>query len=890
MENQKKTYRSLKWLIYFLWACVIIGLIIVSKFIMSTSNDDIPSFEELEKPQYNQASIVYDANGVSFGKYYIENRELVTYDELSPYILQALLATEDIRFNDHSGIDLKALFRVGLKTLLLSKESSGGGSTISQQLAKLLYKRESYRGLSKTERAIGLIRTKVKEWITSVKLEKSYTKQEILTMYLNKFEFINGAHGIQSAAQTYFKKDQKDLTIDQAALLVGMLKNPSLYNPLRFPENATDRRNVVLTQMSKYYDIDDSIDTIYDKVVDMSNFERSSHDIGPAPYFRAELTKWLKNLLQEQNIVKADGTDYNIYKDGLKIHTTIDLNYQKHAEQAVKDHMKFLQDRYWKVWKGKNPWTYEADAYQKEIRQSTLDRKVKESERYLNLHQEYLGESKSNAQKKYGINRLSENIIKNLIEVEKNKSSLQSLSEENIINNSDIKKYEKLLSDNDLWTQLKSKYLILQDKYKGIFNTKVEMEVFDYNEDNYKVVEMSPLDSVRYHNQHLQASLLSVHPKTGHIKAWVGGSGFNYFKYDHVNSRRQVGSTIKPFVYATAISLMGISPCQEYEDIQYTIAPGDANLQVDKEWSPANANEKFTKNKYNLYQGLLYSKNSITVRLVKEMGSVDVIRELLDNAGISKTATNANGDYVVPRVPSICLGAMDLSLYEMAGAYTVFGNDGVYTKPIFISHIEDKNGKILYTGIPESKRAINSLYNGVMVDMLKNNVGGGYGLGVKTDIGGKTGTTNDYADGWFMSVAPELVTGVWVGGDDKWIRFLDLDDGQGFVMARPIVKQYIQNIEKDTATHFNYETEFPLPPQSIIDLLDCERYKQKSVEEEQTINQLNVREDAMDEEFEDEFDMDDEFDDMIEDEFSDVAPDTIKQLPLPIDTSGENRN
>ncbi len=891
MDSEKKTYRYLKWLIYLLWISVIIGLVVVARFILQTSNDDIPSFEELENPQYNQASIVYDANGEAFGKYYIENRELVDYQDLSPYVLQALLATEDIRFNEHSGIDLKALFRVGVKTVLLGKESSGGGSTISQQLAKLLYKRENIGRLSKIDRIIGLIKTKVKEWITSVKLEKSYTKEEIITMYLNKFEFINGAHGIQAAAQTYFNKNQSELSIDQASLLVGMLKNPSYYNPRRFPENATERRNVVLKQIAKYYDIDSSIDTIYDQMVDMSNFERSSHDLGPAPYFRSELTKWMRNLLDQEDIHKADGSEYNIYKDGLKIYTTIDLNHQKHAEKAVKDHMKFLQDRYWQVWKGKDPWKYEADDDQKEIRQQTLDRKVKESERYLDLHNSYLAKLKSKAKEEYDIDKLSENVIKNLIKVSQNSRTIEGLATNDIIDKSSIKKYQNLLSDKTLWSELKDKYLQLQEDYETVFNKKISMEVFDYNEDNYKVVEMSPMDSVRYHNQHLQASLLSVDPKTGYIKAWVGGAGFNYFKYDHVNSRRQVGSTIKPFVYATAISLMGISPCQEYEDIQYTISPGDDNLHVDKEWSPANANEEFTTNKYNLYQGLLYSKNSITVRLVKEMGSVDIIRELLDNAGISKDAVYPDGRYVVPRVPSICLGSMDLSLYEMAGAYTVFGNDGVYTKPIFVSHIEDKNGKVIYTQIPETKRAINSLYNGVMVDMLKNNVGSGYGLGVKTEVGGKTGTTNDYADGWFMSVAPDLVTGVWVGGDDKWIRFLTLDDGQGFVMARPIVRQYLQEIEKDTTAQFDYEAEFPLPPQSIIDLLDCERYKQKSVEEEQNLNKLKIRESTLEEEFEEGLDGEfgEDFLEEFEDEFEEEI-DTVKQKTIPPDSTGRNIN
>jgi len=372
----------------------------------------------------------------------------------------------------------------------------------------------------------------------------------------------------------------------------------------------------------------------------------------------------------------------------------------------------------------------------------------------------------------------------------------------------------------------------------------------------------------------------------------VGGSGFSHFKYDHVNSRRQVGSTIKPFVYATAISLMGISPCQQYDDIQYTIAPGDANFLVDKEWSPSNANETFTGNPYNLYQGLLYSKNSITVKLVKEMGNVDAIREMLDAAGVKKDQTYHDGRFVIPRVPAICLGAVDLTLYEMAGAYTTFANDGVHTQPIFIDRIEDNSGKTIYTGIPKTKRAINSLYNGVMVDMLKNNVGGGYKLGVKTELGGKTGTTNDYADGWFMSVAPDLVTGVWVGGDDKWIRFLTLDDGQVFVMARPVVSKFLTALEKDSLSDFNPNAKFPSPPASLLDLIDCAKYKQMSVEEEQNITQLNKRDDDFEEEFEDEFfeefdgELDEFLDESMDEEIKNEVPDTSKIKPPVIDTSG----
>ncbi len=853
-DTDHRTYTVLKKIAIVLWASIVAGLLIVLYFIMSTASGDLPSFADLENPNYDEASIIYDINGTPFGKYYIENREIIPYRQLSPFVIKSLLATEDIRFHRHSGIDFKALFRVAFKTILLQKESSGGGSTISQQLAKLLYKRKSLYGMGKIRRSITLLRTKIQEWITAVKLERSYTKEEIMAMYLNKFEFINGAHGIQAAAQTYFGKNQNKLSLDQAALLVGMLKNPSLYNPIRFPENATIRRNVVLNQTEKYFDVDSLVhDSIKNKLVDMSLFVREAHDTGPAPYFRSELTKWLKTLFEKEDIKKADGTDYNIYTDGLKIYTTIDLKYQKYAEQAVKDHMKSLQERYWKVWKNRNPWTYDSDSEQRKIRQASLNRKIKESERYLKLHDKYLSGTKLAIQQVYDEIPLNENVIKTLIDLEQDPKSWKNEEIINYLGQKNIKPYKQIVQTDSLFLPLKSNYLKLQEDYPKIFAKPIQMEVFAYNEDNFELKEMSPLDSVKYHNQHLQASLLAVHPRTGHIKAWVGGPGFSYFKYDHVNSRRQVGSTIKPFVYATAISLMGISPCQSYEDIQYTIAPGDSGFNVLKEWSPSNANGEFSRNMYNLYQGLLYSKNSITVRLIKEMGNVDVIREMLDNAGISKTATYPNGDLIVPNVPSICLGSMDLTLHEMAGAYTTFANDGIYTEPIFAYRIEDKSGRIIYSNAPETRRAINSLFNGVMVDMLKNNVGGGYGLGVKTPIGGKTGTTNDYADGWFMSITPELVTGVWVGGDDKWIRFLSLNDGQGFIMARPIVQKFIQHLEADSLSGYKSDTEFPTPPSDLLDFINCEKYKQKSVIEEQNVNKLNLREDQFDFQWEDEY-------------------------------------
>lgn len=839
-------------LVMLLWLLLAVSFIGVGIFIINTASGDLPSFSDLENPEYDEASLIYDANGISYGKYYVENRELIKYEDINDHVIKALLATEDVRFRKHSGVDLKALFRVALKTILLSKESSGGGSTVTQQLAKLLYKRESLSGMGPIRRALSLVRTKVREWITAVKLEKSYTKEEILAMYLNKFEFINGAHGIQAAAQTYFGKNQKELNMAEAATLVGMLQNPSLYNPVRFPENATARRNVVLQQIEKYYSLDSLVsDSVRNSMVDMSHFARETHDTGPAPYFRSELTKWLRDLFEKENITKADGSAYNIYTDGLKIYTTIDLEFQKRAEEALVEHMKTIQKRYWQVWKNRNPWTYDADREQRNIRQASLDRKVKGSERYLKLHDRYLGKLKLKAQELYGEIPLNENVIKDLIAIDDNNLSWTSEDLRNSLGRDRIQEYRQLLNNDSLFKSIRHNYETLQEVYPKIFDTPVEMEVFAYNDKHYEVRTMSPLDSVKYHNQHMQASLLAVHPVTGHIKAWVGGPGFNYFKYDHVNSRRQVGSTIKPFVYATAISLMGISPCQSYEDIQYTIAPGDTGFSLDKEWSPSNANGEFTGNMYNLYQGLLYSKNSITVRLVKEMGNVNVIRELLDNAGISKEARYPNGQLIVPNVPSICLGAMDLTLHEMAGAYTSFANDGIYTEPVFVSRIEDKTGKIIYSGVPETRRAINSLYNGVMVDMLKNNVGGGYGLGIKAPAGGKTGTTNDYADGWFMCITPELVTGVWVGGDDKWIRFLSLDDGQGFVMARPIVKNFLQKIEADSLPGFDPSREFPTPPSGFLQFIDCQKYKQKSAEQEQSTRKTNTREDEFEFEFED---------------------------------------
>lgn len=838
-------YTSLKWLTRVLWAGVILSIIGAFMVIIIVGSSELPSFDELENPKYDLASIIYDANEVQYGKYYIENREFIDFKDLSPHIYNALLSVEDARYNSHTGIDFRALLRVAVKSILLRQQSSGGGSTITQQLAKLLFKRSSLSSKSTFDRAMSLAVIKFKEWIIAARLERRYTKEEIVAMYLNKFEFINGAHGIQSASEIYFGKNQEDLEIEEAALLVGMLKNPALYNPMRFPERSEGRRNVVLSRVYANNKIDKvQYDSLRTKPLDMSDFKRSTQSEGIAPYFRAELTKWLRPLLQEEEYRKPDGSIYDIYRDGLKIYTTIDTRYQKHAEAAVKEHLKWLQDRYWKVWKYKNPFTFEAEGIQEELRKEGLQRRIRDTDLYKSLYTSSFSEISKEIEKDFDL-VLKEPTLRRL---QANETYVNRIS-------ADVRpKFQKLVKNKEAWQKVSKTWREFENKVEAKFEEEVEAKLFSYEDVGFEMKKMSRRDSVLYHLRHLQAGMLSVDPRTGEIKAWVGGPSHEYFKYDHVTMRRQVGSTIKPFVYATAIGVQGIPPCQEFNDIQYTIAPGDADFNVDGEWSPSNANGTFTQNKYNLYQGLLYSKNSITVRIVKELGTVEPIRDLLHNVGIDKYERINDERLVVPRVPSISLGSVDLSLFEMTGAYTTFANNGVFTKPTFISRIEDKNGKSIYQSGLEQKRALNQLYNAVLVDMLRNNVGGGFGLGIKVPAGGKTGTTNDYADGWFMGITPNLVTGTWVGGDEKWVRFYTLDDGQGFVMARPVFQKYMKAIEADTDINFNTDAKFASPPPGFRDLADCSRYKQKDPEKE--------RDDRLDQKIEL-----DEFDDIELDEF-----------------------
>ncbi len=851
--NNPKEKSYLKWLVRALWASLILGILAGIFIITWVAFGDLPDFEDLENPKYDLASVIYDANEVQFGKYYIENRQFVDYDELSPNIREALYSVEDARYFNHAGIDFRALVRVAVKTVLLQQQSAGGGSTITQQLAKLLFSRDNLDASSKMGRAIAIAKVKFKEWITAVKLERSYTKEEIVAMYLNKFEFINGAHGIKSAAEIYFDKDQSELSKSEAATLVGMLKNPARFNPVRFNERTKGRRNVVLQMMANRELIDPiELDSLQKSILDMSNFKRASQSEGIAPYFRSELTKWVRSLLLKEEYHKPEGGTYDIYRDGLKIYTTIDVRYQKLAEEALKEHLATLQKRYWRVWDRKDPLKFEADEIKQKIILESIDRRIRDTELYKSLYQKYFSEIIQKAKEEFDL-ELKEPTLRRIYD------------DPNYINSlpNKVKSAYRKVTDSD---KTKSQWRSFKNALKAKMNEKTKAKIFAYNDKGFEEKEMTRMDSLLYHLRHLQAGLLSLDPKNGHIKAWVGGADHRYFKFDHVTMRRQVGSTIKPFVYATAIGVQGIPPCQEFNDIQYTIAPGDDGFLVDDEWSPSNANGLFTENAYNLYQGLLYSKNSITIRIVKEMGTIELVRDLLHNVGIDKNERLSNGRLVVPRVPSIALGSVDLSLLEMAGGYTTFANNGIYTEPIFIDRIEDKHGKVIYSSSTLQRRALNPLYNAVMVDMLQNNTGGGFGLGLKSPNGGKTGTTNDYADGWFMGITPNLVTGVWVGGDEKWVRFYTLDDGQGFVMARPIYQKYLQKIEADKDIDFDISAKFAQGPTGIEDLIDCSRYKQIKPEEEQE-NRLQEKLDL--EVFED-----DEFGSEFEDEFEELSVDT----------------
>ncbi len=822
-EKRKPLYKRI---IAFFWFCTLGGIVALALLFFFISKGDLPSFQELENPSYDYATQVLAEDKSVLGRYFIENRVPVGFDELSPNIIKALIATEDERYYDHSGIDMEALGRVMTKTLFMGDRSSGGASTITQQLAKQLFTAKPGSGVER-------VMQKLKEWIIAIKLERKYTKEEIIAMYLNKFNFINGAYGIKAASEIYFAKQQDQLNLEEAATLVGMLKNPSLYNPLRRPEQTQKRREVVLRQMyNNEYINREEYDSLRVIPMDMTRFMRKTHADGPAPYFRMELRKELKRVLENEAERKSTGDPYDIYRDGLKIYTTIDPIIQKHAEESAMEHMATLQDVFWKKWKNEDPWTYRIPPnedldelgttdVEMEARANTMNRLVFESERAQNYRGKLLAPIIKSCKSIIDDFELRDIDIKRMLAEENEKGFLASLKKDKLIGKPLIAKYRTVMN-NDKWRELKKAWKNYTSTVEKAMEKEVAMKVFTYeNEAFEKDTVLTPMDSIKYHRSFLQTGVLAVDPVTGYIKAWVGGINHKYFQFDHVTSDRQIGSTFKPFIYATAIEQQGFSPCYEVDDVQYSIHPGESNFGLLKDWSPKNAGGEYSGEKFTLFKALQWSKNTVSVYLMKQLGDVEPVRELVGNLGIDLKK--------IPKVPSICLGSADLSVYDMTGAYTAFANNGIYNKPTFIKKIEDKYGRVIFEGIREDKPALNPTTNYVMLEMMRKVMRQGlrgFG-GVKSDLGGKTGTTNDYVDGWFMGFSPNIVVGTWVGGEDRWMRFRSLEYGIGAKMARPIFAKLIKRLEKDETIDFDYKKRFFEPPGELGIELDCEVYKQK---------------------------------------------------------------
>ncbi len=810
---------------WYLLAASFVGIVLL---FIGLSFTDLPDTKALENPQNELASQVYASNGEVLGRYFVENRVPVNFGALSDNIHNALVSTEDERFYNHCGIDFRALGRTGFKTILLQKKSAGGASTITQQLARLLFTGKKAAGFQRVVQ-------KLKEWIIAVRLESKYTKQEIMTMYLNKFDFLYDSYGIVAAAETYFGKPQDSLNVEEAAMLVGMLKNPSLFNPRRRPDTVRHRREVVLKQMLK----NDYLDrTIYDSLralpLDISNFTRKTHTQGLAQYFRMELGKHLKNILKgEHSKKKSNGEPYDIYRDGLKIFTTIDPIYQKHAEEAMWEHMSSLQRKFNRYWtsRSKNPWRYrDEETTQGELRarEWKLKQMIQNSDRYLAMRNNYLSEDllKRLTAKVEGL-RLRDIDIERMLEAEKSKTYLRRLKSQNLIDDDMVKQYRAAIKRKE-WEIIKSNWEKLEEAVEIAFDEEVKMRVFAYNDKMETDTVMTPLDSIKYHHNFLQIGSIAIDPRTGFVKAWIGGINQKYFAFDHTSTNRQVGSTFKSFVYAKAIQELGISPCEPIDDLPRTIFPGEKSFQLLEPWTPANSSGEYTGERMTLKHALRKSVNTVSVELMKRLGGTKEVRDLARELGIDVDKKYPNGQLRVPDVPSICLGSCDLTVMEMAGAYSAFANNGTYLEPVFISKIQDKTGREIYPNTYQQKEnvGLESDKNYVMVQMLQYASGG---LGLKSPVGGKTGTTNDYVDGWFVGITPNLVTATWVGGEDRWIRFLDLGNGQGSRMARPFFIKFMKALEADSTANYNYKAQFPIPDIPVNIELDCDLYENASI-------------------------------------------------------------
>ena len=707
----------------------------------------MPDLQQLENPRTNLATQIISSDDVILGKYYFDdNRTPIIFDEIPTHTIQALIATEDERFYEHSGIDWRGTLRA---FAFLGKR--GGASTISQQLARQIFVGVRSRNLLKT------VLQKAQEWVIAIQLEKRYTKKEILTMYLNKYDFGYQADGIRSAAKIFFNKTSKELSIEESATLVGMLKNSSLYNPIRRPERVKKRRNIVFQQMlrNKLLSIEevDSLSKLPLKII----YTPESHREGLATYFRAYLKDFMDDWINENP--KPDGSKHNLYRDGLRIYTTIDSRIQQLAEDAVIGHMKNLQQEFFlQNTEEENPTAPFLDLRDGEI-DTLLQRTAYRSERWR-------------------------------------KMKLAGISEEEILSS---------------------------------FNREVPMRVFSWKGEIDTI--MTPMDSIRYYKHFLRASLMSMEPQTGHVKAWVGGYNYKHFQYDQVKQgRRQIGSTFKPFLYATAIDQLKLSPCDSLPDALYCIEPRKhGNLNA---WCPKNSGDKYGKTR-TLKNALANSVNTVSARLMDLVGPRPVIN-LARKMGITS---------YLPAVPSIALGTPDISLFEMVGAYSSFANQGIYVKPIMITRIEDKNGRSLYDVQPVTRDVLSEEAAYVTVNLMQGvtqsgsgarlrhaglektnyiyeKVVTGYPFIFENPIAGKTGTTQNQSDGWFMGMVPNLATGVWVGGEDRSIHFKEIGFGQGATMALPIWGNYMRSLYENP--NFGISKEDFIAPENLNIPVDCQ--------------------------------------------------------------------
>ncbi len=757
MKEEKKNGlnpRMIKWI----WVIVFSPFALVGMLLILTALGvfgRIPSFEELENPKSNLSTEIYSEDGVTIGSFFVQNRSYVQYADLFPDdslarrlyingrevppIVAALISTEDARFDSHSGIDIPSLARVAFKTLLMQNTSQGGGSTITQQLAKNLFPRDTVRNRGKLYRTSKLVASKFKEWITALKLEYNYTKEEIAAMYLNTVEFGSNAYGIKSAAHTFFNKEPHELNVQEAAVLVGVVNAPTRYSPVRNYDNSIARRNLVISRMAESGALTrHEADSIAELPIVLS-YQPISHNAGSATYFREMLrlvmtahppkrnqfyTEWDYDRAveeYEQNPLygwchknhKADGTPYNIYRDGLKIYTTIDSKMQQYAERAVQKQMR-------------NNIQPQMDAQYRYSKVTFLDTSREERERIMNRAIRYSDRYREMAEAGFS-------------------------------------KKEILAS----------------------FDKPCRMKVFTYKGERDTL--MSPKDSIYHHKRIMRAAMVAIEPNTGFVKAYVGGPNFRYFKYDMAKqSKRQIGSTIKPFVYTFAIGHLGLSPYTPVPNLPVTIETANGTA-----WSPKEAGKvKQLGELHPLEWGLAHSRNNYSAWIMKQAKEPQAVADFIHNMGIRS--------FIDP-VPALCLGTSESSVFELTSAFTTFANQGVHTDPIFVTRIEDRQGNVISTFIPHSQDAISEETAWTMLGMLKHVVSGGtagrlkwmYGFN-DVEIGGKTGTSNKNRDAWFMGVTPNLVTGAWVGGEDQSVHLVSR--GEGSVVALPIVGEFLKQV------------------------------------------------------------------------------------------------